>query len=56
MARPPLGPVAMDHTVKFRLRADEMILLERISGPDSISTTLRGLIHDEYKRQTKGIK
>lgn len=51
MARPPLGPIAMDRTVKFRLRADEYDMLMRIAGVDNISSTLRYLIHDEYHRR-----
>lgn len=54
MPRPPIGPIAMDHTVKFRLRSDEMRMLERIARERALSETLRDLIHDEYHRQNKG--
>lgn len=50
MPRPPLGPIAMDKTVKFRLRADEFIILERIANGRALSQAIRDLIHDEYHR------
>lgn len=52
MARPPIGPLAMDHTVKFRLRADEKARLDALC--DDVGATpsalLRFLIDEEYRR------
>lgn len=40
----------MDHTVKFRLRGDEMRMLKKIAKGRALSQALRDLIHDEYHR------
>jgi hypothetical protein len=53
MPRPPIGPQAMDHTVKFRLRADEYRMLQQIAGSQPVSEALRRLIHDEGTRRRK---
>ena len=43
----------MGHTVKFRLRSDEMTMLEKVAGERALSETLRELIHAEYRRQQR---
>jgi predicted DNA-binding protein len=52
MARPPIGPLAMDHTVKFRLRADEKARLDALCKKYGVtpSVLLRDLIYEEYRR------
>lgn len=55
MARPPLGPMAMDHVIKFRLRSDELSMLEEIADGSNLSATLRDIIHKEHRRK-KGKK
>jgi stress-induced morphogen len=40
----------MGHTVKFRLRADEFDMLQKIARQRALSQALRDLIHDEYNR------
>lgn len=50
MPRPPLGPIAMTHTVKFRLREDEWQTLQKIARGGSVSEAIRRLIADESDR------
>lgn len=45
--------MAMDQTVKFRLRTDELAMLNKIAGDSNVSLALRTLIRDEYKRMKK---
>lgn len=54
MARPPLGPLAMDYTVKFRLTGREHSMLMKIARGGALSAALRQMIHDEYHRMGKG--
>jgi len=56
MARPPLGPLAMDYTVKFRLTREEHAMLTQIARGGALSGALRSMIHDEYRRMRKGKK
>jgi hypothetical protein len=53
MARPPLGPLAMDYTVKFRLTKQEHSMLQKIARGGALSSALRQMIHDEYHRMGK---
>ena len=53
MARPPLGPLAMDYTVKFRLTRQEHTMLQKIARGGALSGALRQMIHDEYHRMGK---
>lgn len=50
MTRPPIGPVTMAYTVKFRLSDAEMDDLKDIAGGASLSEALRLLIKEEKKR------
>lgn len=50
MVRPPIGPVTMVYTVKFRLSDTDMEDLKSIAGGASLSEALRQLIKDEKKR------
>lgn len=51
MVRPPLGPVTMTYTVKFRLSDADMADLRDIAGGASLSEALRQMIKDEKKRR-----
>jgi hypothetical protein len=53
MVRPPIGPVTMTYTVKFRLSDADMEDLKDIAGGESLSEALRRLIHDEKKRKKR---
>lgn len=54
MVRPPLGPVTMEYTVKFRLSDQDMEDLRDIAGGASLSEALRALIQAEKKRRKHG--
>jgi hypothetical protein len=51
MVRPPIGPVSMLYTVKFRLSDSDLDDLRSIAGGASLSEALRLLIHDEKERR-----
>jgi hypothetical protein len=51
MPRPPLGPVSMDKTVKFRLSATEHAMLTRLAMDSALSVALRDMIHAEHERK-----
>jgi hypothetical protein len=51
MPRPPIGPFAMTHTVKFRLTDREFDMLQKIAKDASLSVALRQMVHDEWDRQ-----
>lgn len=53
MTRPPIGPVTMAYTVKFRLSDAEMDDLRDIASGDNISEALRDLIRNEKKRRER---
>ena len=53
MVRPPIGPVTMTYTVKFRLSDADMEDLKAIAGGASLSEALRRLIKDEKKRMKR---
>ncbi len=50
MVRPPIGPVPMEKTVKFRLSDAELDDLHSLAAGTSVSETLRRLIRDEKRR------
>jgi DNA-binding CsgD family transcriptional regulator len=50
MVRPPIGPVTMSYTVKFRLSDAELDDLKFIADGASLSEALRRLIANEKKR------
>jgi hypothetical protein len=51
--RTPLGPKAMDRTVRFRLTDDDLEMLRDIAGGESLSVVIRALITQEHKRQAR---
>ena len=51
MVRPPIGPVTMLYTVKFRLTDADLADLRSLANGMSLSECLRLLIHDEKKRR-----
>lgn len=53
MVRPPIGPVTMTYTVKFRLSDQDMEDLRDIAGGASLSEALRALIKAEKKRKKR---
>ena len=53
MVRPPIGPVTMVYTVKFRLSDSDMADLRDIAGGASLSEALRAMIHAEKKRMKR---
>jgi hypothetical protein len=53
MVRPPIGPVTMTYTVKFRLSDADMEDLRDIAGGASLSEALRALIQAEKKRKKR---
>lgn len=53
MVRPPIGPVTMTYTVKFRLSDADMEDLKDIAGGLSLSEALRKMIKDEKKRMKR---
>jgi hypothetical protein len=53
MVRPPIGPVTMTYTVKFRLADDDLQDLKDIAAGASLSEALRRLIKDEKKRMKR---
>lgn len=53
MVRPPIGPVTMTYTVKFRLSDADMEDLRDIAGGASLSEALRQMIKDEKKRMKR---
>ena len=53
MVRPPLGPVTMQFTVKFRLSDAELDDLKSIADGASLSEAIRLLIHNETKRRKR---
>jgi len=53
MVRPPIGPVTMAFTVKFRLSDADMRDLRDIANGSSLSEALRSLIAAEKKRRAR---
>lgn len=53
MVRPPIGPVTMEYTVKFRLSDADMADLRDIAGGASLSEALRRMIKAEKKRMKR---
>lgn len=51
--RKPLGPSAMDKTVRFRLTDDDLAMLRDLAEDDSLSVVIRGLIIDAYKKKKR---
>ncbi len=53
MVRPPIGPITMAYTVKFRLSDADMRDLKEIADGYSLSEALRALIAAEKKRRAR---
>lgn len=53
MVRPPIGPVAMTYTVKFRLSDQDLEVLRELADGASLSEALRAMIHAEKKRRDR---
>jgi len=53
MVRPPIGPVTMTYTVKFRLSDQDLTDLKDIAAGASLSEVLRRLIKEEKKRSRR---
>lgn len=51
--RKPLGPSAMDKTVRFRLTDDDLAMLRDLAEDQSLSVVIRGLIIDAYKKKKR---
>ena len=51
--RKPLGPTAMDKTVRFRLTDDDLAMLRDLAEDGNLSTVIRDLITDAYKRKQR---
>jgi hypothetical protein len=51
--RTPLGPKAMDRTVRFRLTDDDLAMLRDLAGDGSLSVVIRSLITDAYKKKKR---
>lgn len=51
--RKPLGPSAMDKTVRFRLTDDDLAMLRDLAEDGSLSVVIRGLIIDAYKKKKR---
>jgi RNA polymerase-interacting CarD/CdnL/TRCF family regulator len=55
MVRPTLGPSAMTHVVKFRMREDEYAELLRLSHGGPVSEVLRELVRAEHERRMQHV-
>lgn len=52
--RKPLGPTAMDKTLRFRLTAEDMEMLRYLADDDtSLSAVVRGLIVTAYMKEKR---
>jgi hypothetical protein len=51
--RKPLGPKAMDRTVRFRLTDDDLEMLRDLAGEGSLSVVIRDLIADAHRRKKR---
>jgi hypothetical protein len=51
--RKPLGPKAMDKTVRFRLTDDDLEMLRDLAEGGSLSVVIRDLITDAHRRKKR---